>query len=213
VTSPPTDDVLFVVGMRREAQILGRGRRVLVGADRLADAMATQPPSAVISFGLCGALGRSLRCGDLVLATEVIDAETELAADEALLSRFSAMFPRAVSGRVLGSDAIVGDPARKAALATSTGAIAVDMESHLVARVAARAGVAFAVVRCVSDRAADALPHAAQAGFRPDGRIDVIAVLAALGRRPWETPGLIATARGAGAGFRALRDTARALSL
>jgi hypothetical protein len=85
------------------------------------------------------------------------------------------------------------------------------MESHAVARVAQRAGLPFAVVRAVSDRAMDTLPRAAQAGFRPDGRVDIAAVIAALARRPWELPALVRIGRGAGAGFRALERASQAM--
>ncbi len=203
--------VLFVVGMRREAQILGPGRQALVGAGALAAAIAQRRPSAVISFGLCGALSAALTCGDLVMATRVLDGAEAFEADGALSRRLSVRLAHAVHGPMLGSAAIVGEARDKAALASLTGAIAVDMESHLVARAAKAAGAPFAVVRAVSDRAADTLPRAAQAGFRPDGAVDVPAVIAALIRRPWELPALVATAQGAGAGFRALEGASHAI--
>ena len=78
------------------------------------------------------------------------------------------------------------------------------MESHLAAAAAARLGVPFAVLRAVSDAADDDLPVAAQAGFSPDGRTNIAAVLAALARRPGEFPALIRTARNAGKALAAL---------
>jgi nucleoside phosphorylase len=59
--------------------------------------------------------------------------------------------------------------AGKRALRAETGALAVDMESHVAARVAARRGLPFAVVRVISDSADEALPPAAQIGMKPDG--------------------------------------------
>jgi hypothetical protein len=99
---------------------------------------------------------------------------------------------------------MVVDAASKAALHAATGALAVDMESHIAARVAARHGLPFAVARTISDGADRALPRAAQAGMRPDGGMDVGAVIAQLGRRPWELPALIRTGMEAEAAFRAL---------
>jgi nucleoside phosphorylase len=204
-------DALFVVGMRREARILGAGRRVQVGAHGLAEALAARPPAAVISFGLCGALSRRLAYGDLVLATGVIGGGATIDTDSALAGRLCAGLPQAIRGPVAGSPVIVGEAREKAGLAASTGAIAVDMESHLVARAALASRTPFAVLRAVSDRAADSLPAAAKAGFRPDGAVDVLAVIAALLRRPGDLPGLIHTAQGAGAGFRALALASRTL--
>lgn len=126
--------------------------------------------------------------------------ETDLGWTKRLLDHL----PGARLGAIAGSDVMVADAAAKAALHASTGALAVDMESHIAARVAARRGLPFAAARTVSDGADRALPRAAQAGMRPDGGMDVTAVLAALARRPWELPALIRTGLEAEAAFRAL---------
>jgi adenosylhomocysteine nucleosidase len=202
--------VLFVVGMVREAKILGPRRRVLVGTAGL-DAVLRERPSALVSFGLCGALAPELEVGQLVMATAVVTPDGELPADETLSGRLADRLGPLVRGLFVGSDVIVPDPPRKSALRRSSGAIATDMESHLAAQAAARAGVPFAALRAVSDRADEALPAAAQAGFRPDGGVDVAAVVAGLARRPADLPGLLRTARHAGAAFAALRRAAEAL--
>ncbi len=105
---------------------------------------------------------------------------------------------------MLGSDEMAADVATKLRLREATGAMAVDMESHIVAEAAARHGLPFAVARAISDASDRALPRAAQAGMAPDGRMDVMAVLKALAARPWELPALIRTGIEAEAGFRAL---------
>jgi nucleoside phosphorylase len=94
-------------------------------------------------------------------------------------------------GRLLGADGVVLRPARKQELAAATGALAVDTESHRVARVAARAGLPFAAIRVVIDRAADDVPAAALAAYGPDGRIRPLALLLALLARPSDLPGLL----------------------
>ncbi len=163
--------------MDREARIVGGRGRVIVGTAGLEAALA-QRPSSVVSFGLCGALDPALRAGDLVVG----------GGDAPWADHLAAALPGAVRGEVAGSDVIVASVAAKAALRARTGAIAVDMESHIVAEAAARAGLPFAVVRAVSDPADRALPRAAQAGFNPDGSVNVLAVLAALARRPASCP-------------------------
>ena len=50
----------------------------------------------------------------------------------------------------MGVNSVVSDPADKHKLHTFTRAVAVDMESHLVARVADAHGLAFAAVRVIS---------------------------------------------------------------
>ena len=138
--------------------------------------------------------------GDWVVASQVGEFDT----DSDWTKRLLASLPAARLGPIAGSDVMVVDAAAKAALHASTGALAVDMESHIAARVAARHGLPFAAARTISDGADRALPSAAQAGMRPDGGIDVPAVMAALARRPWELPALIRTGVEAEAAFRAL---------
>jgi hopanoid-associated phosphorylase len=195
VTNDPT--LLIVVGMRREARMAGGAGRVMIAGRGLAEALAERP-AAVISFGLCGALEPSLQAGDLVVGSGVNGAP----ADAAWADRLMAALPDARRGGIASSGAMATSAAAKAALHARTGAIAVDMESHLVAD----AGVPFAILRAVSDPAHRPLPRAAQAGFKADGDADIAAVLRALIARPWELPALLRTAREAGAAFRALRD-------
>ena len=102
---------------------------------------------------------------------------------------------------------MIGSVAAKQTLFAATGAAAVDMESHIVGRVAQRHGLPFAVVRTVSDAADHALPPAALAGLKEDGQADIGAVLWSLARRPRQLPALLRTARSAGLGFKALETT------
>jgi len=60
-------------------------------------------------------------------------------------------------------------PERKAGLFHTTGAIAVDLESHLVAQAAARAGRPFLILRAIADPASRSLPPAAVNGLDSDG--------------------------------------------
>jgi hypothetical protein len=185
--------LLVVVGMAREARIVGDQARVAIGGIGL-DAAAGEPPGAILSFGLCGGLDPALAVGDLVLGD----------GDAAWTAALAAALPTK-RARFASGDEIVATRAAKAAQRARTGAGAADMESHLAAATAARLGVPFAILRAVSDAAGDDLPTAAQAGFSPDGQIDIGAVLAALSRRPGEMPALIRTARNAGKALAALK--------
>ena len=162
--------------------------------------------SGIISIGLGGALAEGLKPGDWVVASSILAARPDREFDTDLdwTERLLKCLPNSPVGPIAGSDVMVADAAAKAALFAATGALAVDMESHIAARVAASHGLPFAAARTISDAADRALPRAAQAGMRPDGGMDVMAVLAALARRPWELPALIRTAIEAEAAFRAL---------
>ncbi len=189
--------LLIVVGMKREARIAAGAGRVAIAGRGLAEALAERP-AAVISFGLCGGLDPFLAAGDLVVG----EAVGGVAANQAWADRLMAALPGARRGAIASSGAMAAGIAAKAALRAQTGAIAVDMESHLVAA----AGLPFAVLRAVSDPAHRALPRAAQAGFKADGEVDIASVLRALIARPWELPALLRTAREAEFAFRALGD-------
>lgn len=198
--------LIAVAGLGREARILaGPAVVALAGGGDHARLQAEIEAACdgavgVISIGLGGALAAGLKPGDWVVATRVGELETDPAWTQRLLSRL----PLARLGPIVGSDVMVPDAAAKAALHASTGALAVDMESHIAARVAARHGLPFAAARTISDASDRALPKAAQAGMATDGGMDVMAVLAALARRPWELPALIRTGLEAETAFGAL---------
>ena len=111
---------------------------------------------------------------------------------------------RVFTGAIAASDTMVVDAAGKAALHAATGALAVDMESHVAAGFAAEHGLPFAALRVISDGADRALPKAAQAGMKPDGGMDVLAVLIELARDPRQLPALIRTGQEAEVAFRQL---------
>ena len=202
-------DILAVVGMTREAKILAGASVVIGGGDvdeltaRLEDQLRSGV-RGVVSFGLCGALDPGLKVGDLLLADAVADADDSYEADAAWTARIAAVVPNAKVGRFARAEQPVASVADKSALRERTGAIAVDLESFTVARLARWFGVPFVVVRAVSDAASRALPHAAQVGLGADGRPAIGPVFASLRSNPWQIGALIRTALEAEDGFHAL---------
>ena len=116
---------------------------------------------------------------------------------------------RTEGGALAGVDhpLMYGD--QKLSLFAQTRARAADMESHVVARAAAAAGVPFVVIRVVSDPSNRSLPHAALAGITEDGRIDGGAVAGALLRRPWECMDMLTLALDGAQAMRRLRRVGR----
>jgi hypothetical protein len=191
--------ILIATGMAREAALMAApGTIVIAGGgdsvrlERELEA-ATAGAKLIVSSGLAGALDPDLVPGDLVMEGQ-----------GALLEHLLLELPQAYVGRVLGSDVPLASLPAKAEAAQS-GAIAVDMESHVARRVAEKHGLPFLALRVISDGADHALPPAALAGMRPDGGIAVGAVLGSLARNPVQLPALIRTAIDAEKGFRALR--------
>ncbi len=207
--------VIVVCGLAAEARIAaGDGVDVLAGGgdaarlahdlDTLCFGMAGRSGSGIISFGVAGGLAPDLRPGDVCVADGVVAPDgTPLATDAAWAGRLTAALG-ARAGRFATADApVTGIPA-KAALHRQTGAITVDMESHVAAAMAARHGLPFAALRVVTDPAGRALPHAAGVGMRADGRVDLPAILGSLARDPRQLPGLIRTGLDARTAFAAL---------
>ncbi len=150
----------------------------------------------LVSFGICGGLDPELRPGDLVLADTVLtgDGARHPASAErraALEARLSGLALRLAAGPLLGQDRPLAGAADKAARFAATGALAVDMESHGVARAAQAAGLPFLVVRAIADPAEHSLPRAALKAIGPDGRLKLVSALAAMYLRPWESPALV----------------------
>jgi len=213
--------ILIATGLRREARLMaGPGVAVIAGGgdaarlERELEVLAVSA-SAILSSGLAGALDPELKVGDVVIGDEgpgVASSPSGLA----LRHRLGRLVPEARAGLILGSDTPVAKSGEKAALHRDTGALAVDMESHVAARVAARHGLPFAVLRVISDTADATLPPAALAGMRPDGGIAIGAILASLARDPGQISALIRTARDAEKAFRALgrvHDTLRGFGI
>jgi hypothetical protein len=99
----------------------------------------------------------------------------------------------------------------KRRLHEQTGAVAVDTESHVAARIAAAYRIPFAVCRAVIDPAHRELPPAAVVGLRHDGPPDVVAVFSSLVRQPRQLPALARTALDARIAGAALRCGRRLL--
>jgi len=202
--------ILAATGLQRE-------RRIVAGPDVEAIAGGGDPArleamlerfadraSGIISIGIAGALAPGLQVGQWVVADAVLVDGEPMPIDRAWTSRLAARLPEAARGLLLGANAMVADATQKASLHSTTGALAVDMESHIVARVARRHRLPFAAARVVSDAAHRSLPPAVRVGMKSDGGMDLSAVLRSLLAEPSQLPALIRTGFEAERGFRAL---------
>jgi hopanoid-associated phosphorylase len=213
--------ILVVTGAAFEARIAeGDGIDVLrSGADaaKLRVLLRRLDPAdygAVISFGLAGGLDPALRAGDLILAAEVIaPTGAAYATTPAVTRAIAAALGSSLAQprRLAGVDAAVTQPGDKAALHAKQQACAVDMESHIVGAFAHAHGLPWGVLRAVCDPARRALPPLALAALRPDGGLDIPAVLKSLIRDPAQVPALIALGRDTKAATAALRRARRLL--
>jgi hopanoid-associated phosphorylase len=198
--------ILTVSGLAREAAIAaGAGVRTLAaGGPRLPlliEAAIAEGAAGILSFGIAGGLDTTLSPGTAILAGAVVAGDARWPADAAWRERLAARLPEAHIGDLAGVDLPVMTRADKQALASATGALAVDMESHIAARLAAAHGVAFAALRVICDPAGRTIPPAVTAGMREDGGTDLGAILLALLRGPGQLPAMMRLAGDARTAF------------
>lgn len=192
--------MIVVVGLAFEARIAaGPGIRVVCSGDGRNLAHALEQSIALgrcglVSFGVAGGLAGHLKSGSCIVASEIVADGERLPTNQAWSQRLMRALPSAHYGALVGVNAPVAHPREKRALHAETGAIAVDMESHIVARAAVAHGLPMIAIRVVTDPAQRALPQSALVAVRPDGSTDVGAVVRALARRPQELPALLRTA-------------------
>jgi adenosylhomocysteine nucleosidase len=141
-------------------------------------------PKVILSAGFSGALHDNYQIGDILLATEVVDAEgrhwpvtwpAELPAGE--------WQPPLHRGRLLTAAQLVGSPDQKRALGRQHEAAAVDMEGAVVARLCSRHGIPFGCVRAISDDVHTALSTQVVA-LLSRGRVSLLRLSAALATSP-----------------------------
>jgi hopanoid-associated phosphorylase len=181
--------VIAVTCLSFEARVAaGPGISVLCGTaqryiDKLESAVRSGG-SGIISIGIAGGLAPGLAPGDWVVASGVVTDGMRIPTDGAWSQRLLSALPSAVYADISGSDTPVVARDDKQTLHKADGTVAVDMESHIAARIAARYGVPFAACRVIIDPAERTLPPAALVGMRDDGRADVMAVVRSLCQQP-----------------------------
>jgi hopanoid-associated phosphorylase len=211
--------VLCTSGLAAEAKIArAAGFPVIIGAgDRERTAVlvrnAVQRASCLISFGIAGALAPHLRAGDVVISAEVVSAGHRWTAAKPFQSRVAALARQigAFEGVVLGACAILATEAEKNRAWQDTGALAVDLESDVVARIASQAGIPFIVARTIADTAYRELPPAALIPLSEAGTPNLARVLGSVLRRPRQIGTLIGLARETRMALSALAGSAHAL--
>ncbi len=137
----------------------------------------------ILSFGSAGAASPDMKPGDLLVAGSVIDP----AGSEHPTSKpWTDVLCQALGVnpvRIAGVDK-VADAAAKSRLCSAHGVSAIDMESHIMAILAARANMPFAVLRAIVDPVDFTMPDYVLDTVRPDGSISFLPVLAGLCLQP-----------------------------
>ncbi|MDO9048683.1 MAG: phosphorylase [Methylobacter sp.] len=185
------------------------------GADNArtaSESLIAQGATRLISWGCAAALSESLKPGDLVLADTLIDAEgTQIGITpdwydytKSLLSTHLKVH----TGSLAESKTIVAAGKNKKHLHTQTGAIALDMESAAIAKVAQQNDLPFLAIRTIADPVNMDLPKAINHSLNDEGDIVLAKLLLFIVLHPAELPGLIKL----GLHFNAAKNTLKSVA-
>ncbi|HWI86209.1 MAG TPA: phosphorylase [Sphingomonas sp.] len=209
--------IIVATGFTREVRTVERTGIVAVAGGGVAGqleqalhAAALDGAAGIMSYGLTGGLADGLRIGDWVVGDRLSGA-VDIACHEDWRDSIAARLPGARIGGFFADGRMIDTIAEKRALGVRHGALAVDMESHVAARVAMAHGLPFAIVRIVSDEVDHLLPHAITVSMRPDGGFDRTAMRRSLADFPGQMADVTKTMAQFAAGFRGLRSGAKKL--
>jgi len=208
--------VVVATGFNREVATIARPGVVAIAGggapDRLRAALERAAAGArgILSYGLTGALADGLEIGDWIVADRLAGA-LDTATDPRWRDALAAALPGARIGGFFADGRMIDTVAEKRRLGVDHDALAVDMESHVAAEVAAQRGLPFAIARIVSDRVDHLLPHAITVSMRADGGVDAAAMAKSLARNPGQVADVARTMALFGKGFRLLGKGARRL--
>lgn len=164
-------------------------------AARTAVRLTREGASALLSWGCAAALDPHLNSGDLIIPRRVVGAdgtslETSVAWRDKLTRRLADRLS-IHSDNLLESSEIIATPSEKAGIFAATGAIALDMESAAIARVAREHDLPFVAIRAIADPAALALPASVLAAMDETGSVRISMVLGHAVLNPGDFIGLI----------------------
>ena len=164
-------------------------------AQLAAELLVAKGAARLMSWGCAAALNASLKPGDLILANKLIDSgniEMAVNADWYSYTKNSlAKFVVVHSGSLAESISIVSSSMDKKQLHSITGAVALDMESIAIAKVARQYNLPFLSIRVIADPVNMSLPLAINYSLNDQGDIMLGKLLLFLFLHPAELPGLI----------------------
>ncbi len=174
--------------------------------------------NSLISWGCAAALDAALQPGHLVLAESCIDAQqVRLELDnKAWVNYVQSSFGRQLQihvGKLAESKRLVETSLDKVQLGRSTGAIALDMESTAIAKVASLNGIPFITIRVIADSLTMSLPKAVGYALNEQGEVVLIKLLLFLLLHPKELPELIKLGVAFNAAKKTLKRAARGIDV
>ena len=207
----------FLCGFAAEARLLkafpvvAHGDGGISGARRALERLPLSEVTGLVSFGVAGGLKPGLRPGTLLIPDEILVDGRAIPVNRALADGLRAKLPQALPGRMVAGSGLLATVEAKRALYAQTQALAVDLESGLLAEAAQAANLPFVIIRAVADPSHRVLAKAAQIPLTLAGKPNLPAILGSALRSPGQIPGLIALALEMNRAMAALRQAVTAL--
>ncbi len=205
----------FQINEHTIAIICGMGRdNVDIAAQKLLEKNVT----ALISWGTAGALTEKVRSGDLVLADTITAVNGESYSfdtgwHQSIRNRLCNIPARVHCGMIAHTEQVLKTPACKIGLHAVTHAIAVDMESIVIARVAHKENLHFLAVRAIVDEVSQSIPEAIVNCTDMFGRPVLFSLLSGVIKKPDLICDLVYLAKGMKAATMTLNIVARSRCL
>ena len=179
-----TDDVLLIHS--------GAGAE---NARKAAELAVSKGATQLISWGCAAALNPDLKMGNLVLAESLIGNDGQEISVNATWHQHAKTVLgseiTAYKGALIASEKMVSTAQAKQEIFEQTGAIALDMESGAIAKVATHYALPFLVIRAIADPASMDLPNALENALNEKGEVAISRILKSLVLNPKEIPHLI----------------------
>ena len=204
-----TGSIVVISALRAESQTLQQHANTLdlrisgmggVAVNKHLNELSLKNTSGLISWGVCGALQPHLEPGDLLIPKTVTNVDKHrFECDAKWRKSIQNCLPDAAHNTgllnclITDSHTVAATPRAKIALAETSNAQAVDMESYAVAKFANKHNIPFIIVRAVVDTADDALPSAS--AFNPGQSSVSFNTLFKAITRPTQWPALMRTGR------------------
>jgi hypothetical protein len=192
-TAPQHQRAVICVSLALEAEIVGRQFGAEIDKSNLADLSEIASWAAVagcrslVSFGLAGGLAPDLHAGDVVIASGIVGVDGHFPTDANWSGWLLTAIPTAVYAPIAGVDSAITARAQRRELGLRSGALVVDMESHLIGRLAAKHMMRFVAIRVVIDAVDRNVPGAALACVSASGETRMSTLGRLLLKRPADT--------------------------
>lgn len=164
-------------------------------ARKAAELAVSKGATQLMSWGCAAALSPDLKMGDLVLAESLISSDGQEISVNATWHQHTKNVLGAditvCKGALIASEKVVSTAQEKHEIFEKTGAVALDMESGAIAKVATHYALPFLVIRAIADPASMDLPNALENALNEKGEVAITRILKSLVLNPKELPHLI----------------------